>query len=277
MPLKFLSSLAEVFKNTRSIVKQSLRILKQDPQILIYPYLAVAFILLTSPIVNGLVIARWWHDVTSPSAIPIINQAPHSLRLILGLVTFQVFYAGLVTSYFTCALSAVVWAKLEGRPVSRLYGLKLVGQKFLKITKFALVAIFFFPLGIVAQYKKLPKRIFDVVTSSFSLHMPQLAPAILLENKSLLGTIRSSVDTLGKAWREGLIIRIGMFLMFILLGLVSLLPKLILQHWFHGPVAHVVGWIAAVTLGATSYVVVKVIGSVFTTSLYYQAKQSKRN
>jgi hypothetical protein len=83
------------------------------------------------------------------------------------------------------------------------------------------------------------------------------------------------MDTLGQLWKESLVIRINLFLAILLLGSVSFLPKLAEQYWFNGRTAHIVGWIATVLLGASSYVLLRVIGAVFTTTLYHQAKNRK--
>ena len=105
--------------------------------------------------------------------------------------------------------------------------------------------------------------------------MSQLAPAIVTEKKTVFDTVRHSVDTLGQLWKESLVIRINLFLAIVLLGSVSFLPKLIEHYWFNGRTARVVSWIATALLGASSYVVLRVIGAVFTTTLYYEAKSKK--
>src|SRR3989338_979431 len=267
----------QTFHHTWLIVKRSFKILKTHPQVLIYPYLAVVFILLTSPIVGRLVFAMW-QKIDRPELIHQISDgAPRELLVRFGLVSFVVFYTFFVTSYFTCMISASTLKELENRPTSLLYGLKIVGRRFFRVTKFAILAIGFFPLSAVAQRKKLtsPRGLFEVITSSFSLNMAQLAPAIVTDKKSLFETIRHSVDTLGNFWKESLIIRVTTFGTILLLASVSFLPKAIEYYWFDGHTAHIIGWIATVLLGASSYVVVRVIGTVLTTTLYHEAKNKK--
>lgn len=244
---------------------------------LIYPYGAIIFILLSSPIVGRFVFAMW-DRVQQPEVIDqVTGAAPNELLVQLGLVTFSVFYTILVTSYFTCMIAAATLAQLENRPTSLFYGLKVVVRRFFRVSKFALLAIFFLPMGIVAQRRKLisPRSIFEVISSSFSLSMSQLAPAIVTGQKGVYETLRHSVDTLGQLWQESLVIRVGTFLSILLLGSISFLPKLIENWWFDGRTAHAVGWIVTALLGASSYILLKVISTVFTTTLYYQAKAKK--
>lgn len=241
---------------------------------LIYPYSAIIFILLTSPIVGRFVFSVW-RRVQQPEVIDqVAKAAPNELLVQLGLVTFSVFYTFFVTSYFTCMISAATLAQLEGKPTSLFYGLRVVARRFFRVSKFALLTIFFLPMGIIAQRRKLtgPRGIFEVISSSFSLSLSQLAPAIVTGQKGVYETLRHSVDTLGQLWKESLVIRLGTFLAILLLGSVSFLPKLIESWWFDGRTAHAIGWIVTVLLGASSYVLLKVISTVFTTSLYFEAK-----
>lgn len=273
----FLQHIRQSFHDAWLVVRSSLGIIKKDPQILIYPYLAIIFILITYPLVGRFVFAMW-HRVQQPEIVTQVSDAaPHELLVHLGLVTFSVFYTLFVTSYFTCMISASTWAKLEGKPTSPLYGLGVVGRRFWRVSRFALLAIFFFPMGIIAQRKKFrsPHGAYEAISSSFSLSISQLAPEVVAGKGSVFETVRQSIDKLGEHWKESLVIRIGTFLMIILLGFVSLLPKVIESYWSNDSTVHVFGWIITATLGASSYVLLRVIGAVFTTTLYHRATNKK--
>ena len=273
----FFEHARQSFHGAWAVVKRSIRVIKNDSQILIYPYLAIIFILVTYPLVGRFVFSMW-HRVQHPDVVSQVTKAaPHELLVHLGLVTFSVFYTLLVTSYFTCMMSASTWAELESKPISVLYGLRVVARRFLRVGLFSILAIFFFPMGIVAQYKKFrsARGAFEAISSSFALSMSQLAPEIVAGKKGVFATVRQSVDTLGGLWKESLVIRIGLFLTILLLGSVSFLPKLIEHYWFNGPTAYAVSWITTALLGASSYVLLRVIGAVFTTTLYFEAKNKK--
>lgn len=275
--ITFFQHIRQSFRGAWLIAKESFGVIKNDPKILIYPYLAILFILITYPVVGRFVFAMW-HSVQHPEVVTDVSKAaPHELLVHLGLVTFSVFYTLFVTSYFTCMISASTWIELEGKPTSSLYGLRVVGRRFWRVSLFAVLAIFFFPMGVIAQRKKFrsPRGAFEAISSSFSLSMSQLAPEIVAGKKGVLATVRQSADTLGQLWKESLVIRVSMFLAIILLGLVSLLPKVIERHWFNGDTAHIVGWIVTAVLGASSYVLLRVVGGVFTTTLYHHAKTKK--
>lgn len=276
MPIMHMRSLFKTIHSVGRVVRQSFRTLRDNPQIAFYPYIAALFISITLPLVNGLVFGIW-NKFGHISIFSVVDNTPHRFRLLVGLVAFSAFYTILVGTYFACATSAAVLAKLEGRNKTPLHEFKVVSRKFLKITAYGLLAILYFPLGIIAQYRKLssPRGAIEVIGSSFSLHIGQLAPTILTERKGVLATIRYSVDTLGKAWHEGLIIKAGMYLVLLLIASLSFLPKLI-DHYLSGEAAHIAGWSAAVLIGASGYVAVKVIGTVLTTTLYYHASKKKK-
>ncbi len=273
----FFQHIKQSFYGAQVVVRRSFRVIKNDLQILVYPYLAIIFILVTYPIIGRFVFFMW-HQVQPPVIVNEVSKAtPHVLLAHLGLVTFSVFYTLFVTSYFTCMISANTWIELEGRPPPLLYGLRVVIRRFFRVSRFGILAVFFFPMGIIAQRKKFrsPHGAFEAISSSFSLSMSQLAPEVVTGKKGVFETVRQSVDTLGQLWKESLVIRVSMFLAIVLLGSISLLAKVIEHQWFSGQTAHVVGWIVAAFLGASGYVLLRVIGAVFTTTLYYKAKNKK--
>jgi hypothetical protein len=268
-------SVKEVFINTGGIFREGIATLKNNPQIAAYPYMAFLFVIVTFPTVNTIALNVWNH-FSADSIVSVTNGAPRTLRILLGLVTLSVFYTAFVTTYFTVAASAEVLAKLEGRKVSMFYGLQEVVRRFLRVSWFGLLAIFFFPMGIIAQRRKLsrfPIGIVEVVGSSLTLHIPQIAPAIITKNSSLTKTVGISVNTLGEAWKEGLLIRACTFLTFLLVGSLGFLPKLVEHYWFNGQTAHLVGWLVSAFIWATGYVTVKVLGTLFTTTLYYKVSK----
>ncbi len=275
----FLSHIKESIHGAGSVVKSGVKILIKDPHILIYPYLALIFILVTSPIVSKFVIGLW-RQGEQPVVLDEVSRSSSNVWLAhFGLVTFSVFYTIFVTAFFVCAISAATISRLDGRSTSPLYGLGVVLRDFFRIARFALLAIFFFPLGVIAQRHKFRsvRGVLEAVISSFSLSMSQLAPAVIKGHSGIFSTISHSVDTLGHFWKESIVIRLGTFLAILILGSISFLPKLIENYWFDTSTAHIIGWIATVLLGVSSYVVLKVISTVFTTVLYRRAEiQRKR-
>jgi len=260
--------MTESIRGALDVVKNSLKVVKSHPEIAAYPYAASIFIVVTYPLVSASIFAHWYNRIFSDVG----EVAPHKVAIIIGLVGFTAFYPALVTAYFTCAASISVIAKLEGRSTPPFYGLLRVAKNFLRVTRFAILSVFFFPIGIYVQRRKLPRGLVGVLGSSFTLHMAQVAPAILTTHKRFGATVRDAIDTLGKTWREGLVLKIAMYLF---IFLVIALPKLIQHGFFKSHAASNAGWLISLELGASSLVVFKVINSIFTAVMYHQAKSGR--
>lgn len=256
------------FRGSFEVIKDTLAVIRQHPEIAIYPYAATLFITITYPIVSATVLAGWYRRIFADTNVLVPNRA----RLILGVIGFSAFYIALVTAYFTCVVSAGVLSKLENRPTPPFYGVLRVVKNFFRVTKYAVLSIFFFPIGLIAQRKKLPEGFVGVIGSSLTLHMAQVAPAFLTTNMKLGATIRYTVDTFGRAWRQGLVLKIGTYFV---IFLIVALPKLIQKGFFHGHTASTVGWLVSLELAASGYVVMKVINAIFTTVLYHQVRDKK--
>lgn len=273
---KLFSSIQDSITGAGRVVRFGVKGLVKNPQIAVYPYIAASFILLTSPIVTSLVINLW--NRIEPGVIDrASSELPNVFWEQLGVVAFPVFYAIFVTSFFVCAVAASTLAQLDGRKIPVYYGLQVLGRRFGRIALFALLAPFFFPLGLIAQRRRFRtvKGAWRAISSSFSLNTAQMAPAIVSRDQGVYESVCRTVDRLGMMWKESLVIRIGTFLAILLLGSASFLPKLIESWWFDGDTARIVGWIATILLGASSYVMLRVISTVFTTVIYHQAKSRK--
>lgn len=263
---RFVGSIGSSTTGAIIVIKDTLKVVRNHPEIAIYPYAAALFISITYPVVSATIFAHWYKQIFSRTDVFVPNKA----RIILGLVGFSAFYIALVTAYFSTAVSASVIAKLEDRPIPPFYGLLRVIKNFFRVTKFAILSVFFFPVGVYAQRRKLPRGFVGVAGSSLTLHMAQVAPSILTTDKKFGATIRDSIDTLGRAWRESLVLKIGIYLV---VFLIIALPKLLQHGLFKGHAASTIGWVVSIELGATSLVGFKVLNSIFTAVLYHQARQ----
>lgn len=277
MAEKIFNSIRDILHHTGIILHESFLALVKTPQLVAYPYLALFFIFVTGPLISSL-ITPFWHQVGSDAVSTTTDKIPNFIGDHIGLIAFSIFYASFVMAYFNCAMAADTISKLENKKARTFHGLQMVWAHFFKVTKYALLSILFFPLSIIAQRKKLktsPRGVVEVLGSSFSMSMAQLSPVILTENKGFFDSIRYAADTLGKAWRENIVIKVCMYTTFIVLASVTFLPKLIESVWFDSETAHAAGWIVSAILGLASYVALRVMSTIFTTVLYHHAKHNK--
>ena len=267
----------KVFKNVGSVTKLGFGTILRDPSILAYPLLATFFVAVTYASVSGLVLAMW-HGLEPKTAAAVVGSAqqqiPHQLRDKLGIVTFYYFYTAIVAAFFTCAASAAVWAKLQGHPTTVFHGLGVIFRRFFRVAWFAVLSVFFIPIALTAQCRKLLHHPIDVLGSSLNMHTGNLAPAIVNQDTGVFETVKISVKTLGGAYREGLVIKVFAWLAIVVLGAISFLPKFIQHYHFAGNTARAAGWITSAVLATTFFVLTKVISGVLLTVLYYDAQNS---
>src|SRR5690348_12287666 len=84
------------------VIKDSLLVIRQHPEIAVYPYAATFFVSLTYPIVSTTLLAHWYQRIFYSTNV----YVPDKARLILGVIGFSAFYVALVTAYFSCIVSA---------------------------------------------------------------------------------------------------------------------------------------------------------------------------
>jgi hypothetical protein len=256
MPLTdFAHAFRPAAHNAKKVAQQGFATLLADPTIVVYPLFVFLLVISTLTTVDGLIL-----QTTNTIAHESFFRTDENLSIWLFeivAVLASTIYAYMMVSYFTCLVSASVLGHLEGRSAPLLHGIKLVFNNFWRITVFAALSILLIPIGIVSQWHKLRKTrgTLETIGSSFSLNMAQLAPVILTEKNTIDGTIRKSVETMGKAWRENLILKVGIYLSLILLSIgISLNSNGIIN----------------LVLLIAFFVTAKIIGAVFTTVLYHQ-------
>lgn len=271
---KTFRSLPEAARNAGAAARQGLGALKSDKAIAIYPLFVFLLVLGSLAVVNDLISAT----TTSLAQDSLFRPEQHLAYLVFGASSIVLFYLylAIMTGCFTCIVAASVLAQLEGHPTPLLRGIKVVLHKLPRIAAFSSLSIILIPLGFIAQRGKARKKPHDVIGSSLSLNMAQLAPAILSEKKGVFDTIRLSVNVLGEAWKENLMIKASMYGLIIFLGLISFLPNYIERNWFDETSAGTVSWLVSAIILVSFLIMTRVLASVFTATLYWRITNNKK-
>jgi hypothetical protein len=273
--VSFMHACAQALLEAQQVAEQGIKILRKDIAVTVYALFVFLLVLMTIPLVNGLLLAA----ANGLSSEPIFASQHHIAKTIFVAVAVIVstICAAMLLSYFTCAVAASSLAQLQGHPAPLLKGLSLFRNRFRQITKFALVSVGFIPIGFLAQRRKfggvaVSKAKIEVIGSSLSLSMAQLAPVILSEDKSIVETVQHSMETLGKAWREGVVIKIAIYATILGVTLsIGFLPTLVQTYWFFGNnSAEVFSRFTTILLVICLLITAKVLGTVFTTALYWK-------
>jgi hypothetical protein len=269
----FVSSVPGAIQGARSVAIQGLAVLRKDMAVTVYSVFVFLLLLITIPLINTILL-----EIANGMANEsLFSSQHHTAKLIF--VAVAVFLsaacAAMLLSYFACAVAASTLAQLDGHPAPLLKGLKVFKNRFRHITKFALVSILYIPIGFLAQRQKLANGTHinraDVIGSSLSMSTAQLAPVILSEDKQIYDTMKHAVETLGKAWREGLVIKATIYLTVILITLlISFVPTLVQAYWFDSSTSQEISRLATIFLVICLLLTAKVLGTVFTATLYWQ-------
>ena len=259
---------------------QGLDVLRKDLAVTVYSVFVFLLVLLTIPLINTILLAA----ANGLANEPLFSSQHHLAKIIF--VAISVFIstacAAMLLSYFACAVAASTLAQLDGHPAPLLKGLKLFRNRFRHISKFALSSIFYIPLGFIAQKRKLTGGTHinraEVIGSSLSLSTAQLAPIILSEELGIYETIQHATQTLGKAWREGLVIKAAIYLtVFLLTILIGLAPTLVQAYWFDSATSQEMSRLLTILLVLCLLITAKVLGTVFTATLYWQVARKDNN
>jgi hypothetical protein len=268
----FIRSVKDSVSGAKKVMEQGLSVLSSDITIAVYPLFVFLLVLITIPTVNGIILAIA-NGFANESIFAVEHHTAKVLFVAIAVVVSAI-YSAMMLSYFSCVLSALTLSELDGHHSPLLKGISLFAKRFKHATKFALVSILFIPLGIIAQrdkLKKFPIGTWEVIGGAFSLSTAQLAPLILSEDKGIFETIRLSLSTLGKGWRENLVIKVASYLSVILITiLIGFLPILIQSYWFDSSTAQAASKLVVLLLALGLLITAKVLGTVFTTTLYWR-------
>jgi hypothetical protein len=269
----FVYAIPGAVKGAKSIAIQGMDVMRKDLAVTVYSVFVFILLLITIPLINTILLA-----IANGLADQSIFSAEHHMAKVI-FVAVAIFAsaacAAMLLSYFTCAVAASTLAQLDGHPAPLLKGLKVFKNRFRHITKFAMVSIAYIPIGFLAQQSKLSDgntiNRAEVIGSSLSLSTAQLAPVILSEDKGIYETVHHTVNTLGRAWREGLVIKTVIYSSVLILTLlISVIPTLVQAYWFDNGVSQVVARWVTILLVINLLLTAKVLGTVFTATLYWQ-------
>ncbi len=274
MPIiQTIKSLPPILHRAWRVTKQAGDVIRKNPSILLYPLAAAWVISVSFAAVNGILLNI--ADRLSNDAVFAADHHTANLLLGFGAAISGYIYLNIVLAFFTCAASAAVIAGIEDHPAPFLHSLASVAKYWRRIIHFGALTIIYIPLTVLAQHQKLSGQVRDsmeLTGSALSMSTAQLAPVIMTDNSSAMESIKTAVNTLGKAWRENLVIKSGMYVAFLIVGAIGFLPKIVEHYWFNSSSASYVGWFVSAVLWLSSFIIIKVLGGVFTTTLYYHAK-----
>lgn len=261
-----------VFSASRTIAR-GLGVAKKDPAIVFYPLLLFLVLLVSIPALNIFLIGT----IAKILSVPVLQD---TISISTGLVYVLAILTGLMTVsalllFMACIVSAATSAKLEGKQAPLISGWQQVDGKLGRIVRTGIVCfpLVLIPIAIIAQRNRLAKHPFAVLTSSITLGVGGLAPAILSSSGNIRETIRTTITTLDKSWKEGIIVKVYLYGFVIILAMLSFLPKLVEDYWLDDTTASTAGWLTTAFMLALTISALKIFSTIFITILYRSANK----
>jgi hypothetical protein len=238
------------------LFKTSWGILTADKKLLVFPLL--------SGIISLIVLATF--------ILPLI------LLSIFGDIVFYIalfaFYlvSYFVVIFFNTALVSCVNARLQGKEMSVVEGLRNALNHFTSILAWALVSA---TVGIILQLLReragfIGQLAASLVGGAWGLVTFFVVPILVLEDKGVVDAIRESTTLIRKTWGETIIGSGSIMLVFIIIGVVGFIG--VLATMLIGPAVFGVALVLFIGLVIILAVVAAAMQGIFVTALYTYAR-----
>jgi Family of unknown function (DUF6159) len=193
------------FKASWTLFKQSLHILQQDKEVVLFPILSSIIMMFVGGLfIGGLFLTGAFEAEGETTEIR--NQA----LFYSGLFIYYVISYFILT-YFKVGLTAVVYERINGRDINFKTGMnharKIAGKIFVWSFIAGTVGIV---LRIISDKSKLLGKIAtSLLGAAWSIVTMFIAPTLLLDNVSVWQSIKNSGSVFKKTWGETLIMNIS--------------------------------------------------------------------
>jgi len=249
------------------LAKMSLRVIRKDKEILIFPLLSglTTLLILASFFVGAFF--TWGFDGLTSSA----NQW-------VFYVFFAVFYfvTFFISIFFNAAVIGCATIRLNGGDPTVADGFRIAGQN---IKQIILWAIFAATVGLILRAIQervgfIGKMLVGALGAAFTIATYFVIPVFIYEKLGPWASLKRSVSILKNTWGEALVGNLGLGAIFVLLGLAGLIPiiigLLIMTVW-----SIVIGIVIAIVYWLVLGLVASAAQSVLVAALYRYATTGK--
>lgn len=244
------------------LVKTSWRILMEDKKLLAFPILSgIVMLLVIATFLLPLIVSQGALSSSTSSATGIV------LLFLFYLVSY------FVVIFFNVALISVVYATLEGRPMTIGQGLRAAGSHLGSILAWTVVAA---TVGLVLRLIEgragpVGQIAAGLVGGAWTLVTMFVLPGLALENRGVVDAVKGSLSLVKKTWGEGVVGSLYIGLVFTVIGAVGfilLLAALLLQH---NVLVTTVAVVLFIVLVAVLAILASAMQGIFVVALYIYA------
>ena len=252
-----------------AIFRQSVRVLRQDTEILIFPVLSGIFTILAfAGIVYGGVVTGYFQRLA--------ESGDRSLEAnVLGYTFLFVWYFvnWFIVLFFNVGVVACARIRLEGGDPTVGDGFRAARENLGRIVMWALVsATVGLILRVIAERSKLVGiLIAKFLGAAWAIATYFVVPVMIFEKRGAKDSMTSSAQLIRKTWGESLVAAAGVGIVIMLFGMAGLAAPII--GIFISPTAAVIGLAAMVLYWIVLSIVSSALTGIYRTGLYLYATQ----
>lgn len=193
------------FKAGWALFSQSLNILKQDKEIVLFPFISSLALLLVGIVTTLSVWLSGLVDVQGEDAVITNTTAFYSVVFAYYVISY------FILTYFRVGLTAVVYERINGGNISFTEGISRATNISGKIFVWSVLAG---TVGLILKIlsdrsKLLGKLAASLLGAAWGIVTMFIAPTLLLDNVSVWQSVKNSGTVFKKTWGETLIINIS--------------------------------------------------------------------
>jgi len=259
------------FRRSYQIFRESLSVLKQDTELLIFPLLSGVFTILAfGGLIFGGVITGFFSRLA--------NSGDHSLQAnLLGYAALFVWYfiSWFIVLFFNVAVIHCARIRLDGGDPTVGDGFRAAGEHLSQIVLWAAIsATVGIILRMIAERSKLIGRIIaGFFGAVWAVATYFIVPVMIFEKRSMKDSIKQSTELIRRTWGESLVAAGGVGLFITLLAIPGLL--LPIGGMFINVAAAIVGLGFMVLYWIVLAVISSALTSIYRTSLYLYATEGR--
>jgi hypothetical protein len=252
-----------------AIFRQSLSVLRQDTEILIFPVLSGLFTILAfGGIVFGGVVTGYFQRLAASG-----DRSLEANLLGYGVLFVWYFVNWFIVLFFNVGVVACARIRLEGGDPTVADGFRAARENLGRIVMWALVsATVGLILRAIAERSKLVGAIIArFLGAAWAIATYFVVPVMIFEKRGPKDSLTASTQLIRKTWGESLVAAAGVGLVIMLLGVAGLALPII--GFFISPTAAVIGLAVMVLYWIVLSIISSALTGIYRTGLYLYATQ----
>ena len=254
-----------------TIFRQSLSVLRQDKEILIFPLLSGIFtILAMAGLIFGGVVTGFFQRIVEAG-----DRSLEANLLAYSAMFVWYFVNWFIVLFFNVGVVACARIRLEGGDPTVADGFRAARENLKAILVWALIsATVGMILRMIAERSKLiGQLIAKIMGAAWAIATYFVVPVMIFEKRGARASMKSSTELISQTWGESLVAAAGVGIIVMLLGLGGLAFPIV--GFFISPTAAAIGLGVMVLYWIVLAIISSALTGIYRTGLYLYAKEGK--